>query len=152
MDAWECACVRAYMRMCLCVCGEVLVCVCVYVWARYRATLTSGPYGLGFRAWNILRLMFIYKHTPRRTRLRDPCPSPTYSHHHHSSSVPLFIPCSFHPHVFLSRFCYFSLQNKPSARSPHFLFSGISKPFATLIRFSMVLSLFQHIKWTLTGA
>lgn len=113
LDVWMlvCMCMRACVGVCMhagvsaCVCARVCVCVL----ARYRATLTSGPYGLGFRAWNILRLMFIYKHTPRRTRLRDPCPSPTYSHHHHSSSLPLFTPCSFHPHVFMSPFCFFSL-------------------------------------------
>lgn len=57
---------------------------CTVVWerkrererARYGPTLTSGPHGLGFRAQNNLRLMFIYKHTPRRTRLRDLCPPP----------------------------------------------------------------------------
>ena len=48
--------------------------------ARYGPTLTSGPHGLSFRARNNLRMMFIYKHTPRRTRLRD-----LFSPHHHCS-------------------------------------------------------------------
>lgn len=38
--------------------------------ARYGPTLTSGPHGLAVRARNNLGLMFIYKHTPRHTRLR----------------------------------------------------------------------------------
>lgn len=56
--------------------GNVCVSVCERERARYGPTLTSGPHGLGFRAQNNLRLMFIYKHTPRRTRLRDLCPPP----------------------------------------------------------------------------
>lgn len=51
--------------------------VCLIERARYGPTLTSGPHGLAVHAWNNLRLMFIYKHTPCRTRLR--C---FFSHHH----------------------------------------------------------------------
>lgn len=45
---------------------------------------------MGFRARNNLGLMFIYKHTPRRTRLGDLCPSPP------PPSPPLFLTPSLH--------------------------------------------------------
>lgn len=94
-------CSQQKLRVFVGVDGDLCICVCLCT--RYGPTLTPGPPSLGFRAWNNLRLMFIYKHTPRRTRLRGLCtPSPLHPHH---LSLPLSLSSSCLAMFLLSSSC-----------------------------------------------
>lgn len=87
--------------------------------ARYGPTLTSGPHGLSFRAQNNLRLMFIYKHTPRRTRLTNLCSLHHQLHHSFFLSVS---PSLFHSHFYLpasTRSCFSALSSVCLSASSH---------------------------------
>lgn len=130
---------------------DVDVFVCSTERARYGPTLTSGPHGLSFRAQNNLRLMFIYKHTPRRTRLTNLCSLHHQLHHSFFLSVS---PSLFHSHFYLpasTRSFWGFLASSSVCLSASFDcscfydFSSkvISTPLLSLIKFFYITSLFR---------